>query len=86
MRQVASRTEGCAALRAMSERRDLEQWAAFGVRLVDASPLPDADMDASLVLTDARTFLVYSNYEAILAYNCSHHYALSVAMLADRIR
>jgi membrane-bound lytic murein transglycosylase B len=29
---------------------------------------------------------VYRNYEAILAYNCSHHYAISVAMLADAIR
>lgn len=86
MRAVASRTEGCTALRTMSERLDLGQWSALGVRRVDGSPLPDADMDASLVLTDARTFLVYSNYEAILAYNCSHHYALSVAMLADHIR
>ena len=40
-----------------------------------------------MVLTaDARSFLVYRNYESILAYNCSHYYALSVAMLADQIR
>jgi membrane-bound lytic murein transglycosylase B len=86
VRELASRTEGCAAVKTMTERLDLEQWAALGVRLRDGSPLPRADIEASLVLTDARTFLVYSNYEALLAYNCSHHYALSVAMLADRIR
>ena len=33
-----------------------------------------------------RTFLVYRNYEAILGYNCAHYYALSVAMLADRLQ
>jgi membrane-bound lytic murein transglycosylase B len=31
-------------------------------------------------------FLTYENYDAILGYNCSHSYALSVALLADRIR
>ena len=30
-------------------------------------------------------FLVYANYEALLDYNCAHTYALSVALLADRI-
>jgi len=35
---------------------------------------------------DKRTFLVYRNYEAILGYNCAHYYALSVALLADRIQ
>jgi membrane-bound lytic murein transglycosylase B len=29
---------------------------------------------------------VYENYEAILGYNCAHTYALSVALLADRIK
>lgn len=33
-----------------------------------------------------RQFLVYSNYEAILGYNCANAYALSVAMLGDRIK
>ena len=32
-----------------------------------------------------RQFLVYANYEAILGYNCANAYALSVAMLGDRI-
>jgi membrane-bound lytic murein transglycosylase B len=83
---VPHRGEGCPAVRAMSEPRPLVSWAARGVRLLDG-PLPRADLDASLVTTaDRRAFLVYRNYEAILAYNCSHHYALSVAFLAERIR
>ena len=37
------------------------------------------------LLIENRAFLVTANYEALLAYNCAHTYALSVAMLADRI-
>ena len=40
---------------------------------------------ASLIRDDSRAFLVYGNYEALLDYNCAHSYALSVALLADRI-
>jgi membrane-bound lytic murein transglycosylase B len=85
--EVDLRTEGCFAIRNMTERRDLEDWSAFGVRRADGTALPTADVEGSLVTTgDDRTFLVYRNYEAILGYNCAHYYALSVAMLADRLR
>jgi membrane-bound lytic murein transglycosylase B len=84
---VKMRTEGCFAVRNMTERRDLEDWTTFGVRRADGKPLPTADIEASLVTTgDGHTFLVYPNYEGILGYNCAHYYALSVALLADRLR
>jgi membrane-bound lytic murein transglycosylase B len=41
---------------------------------------------ASLVTAGTRDFLVYDNYEAILGYNCAHTYALSVALLSDRLK
>ena len=86
VRTVAARRQGCGAIRSLTEARPLADWTVLGVRLADGSPLPRARLDASLVLTpDLRTFLVYRNYEAILGYNCSHYYALSVALLADRI-
>jgi membrane-bound lytic murein transglycosylase B len=40
---------------------------------------------ASLIRDASRAFLVYGNYEALLNYNCAHSYALSVALLADRL-
>ena len=84
---VPLRTEGCYAIRNMSERRPLDDWRELGIVRADGTPLPRADVDASLVTTgDRRTFLVYRNYEAILGYNCAHYYALSVAMLADRLQ
>lgn len=87
MNTVAAREAGCSAIRALTVPRPLGDWAVDGVRLANGRPLPRSDIEASLMLTaDTRTFLVYRNYESILAYNCSHHYALSVAMLADAIR
>ena len=87
MSQVTSRDDGCGAIRTLTSRRTISAWAADGVRLADGRALPRGGIDGSLVLTaDTRTFLVYRNYESILAYNCSHHYAISVAMLADAIR
>lgn len=84
---VPMRTAGCFAIRNMTERRPLKDWIKFGVRNAKGKPLPRADVKASLLTTgDNRTFLVYRNYEAVLGYNCAHYYALSVALLADRLR
>jgi len=79
------RSSGCRAMREMSEPQPLSRWRTLGVHLSDGRPLPSAPMPASLVRTDARAFLVYTNYEALLGYNCAHAYALAVATLSDRI-
>lgn len=82
---VPPRTEGCYAQRNMTERVPLARWTALGVRAVNGRPLPAGKTPAGLVVTGHRTFLVYDNYDAILGYNCAHYYALSVALLSDRI-
>jgi membrane-bound lytic murein transglycosylase B len=82
---VPLRTEGCRALRGMTAPVPLERWQELGVRQADGRRLPRADMEASLVRGETRHFLVYGNYEALLAYNCAHAYALSVGLLADRL-
>jgi membrane-bound lytic murein transglycosylase B len=79
------RTSGCRAVRDMTIARKLADWTEFGVTLPGGGALPTADMSASLVRVGARSYLVYRNYEALLGYNCSHSYALSVGLLADRI-
>jgi membrane-bound lytic murein transglycosylase B len=83
---IPNRAEGCYAIRNMTERRPLAEWQALGVRLIDGGALPKADLEAGLVDVGERTFLVYPNYDAILGYNCAHYYALTVALLADRLR
>jgi membrane-bound lytic murein transglycosylase B len=76
---------GCRARRTMSARQKLAAWQAFGVRSAGGGPLPRVDREASLVTAGRRRFLVYGNYDALLAYNCAHPYALSVGLLADRL-
>src|SRR5687768_6379955 len=84
---VEMRKEGCFAIRNMTEPKKLSEWTKWGVVRANGRRLPAANMDASLVTTgDGHTFLVYRNYEALLGYNCAHYYALSVAMLADRLQ
>ena len=79
------RTVGCRAAKELSEKRPLAQWQSLGVRTVDGDALPQVDIDASLLRTDAGAFLVYPNYEVFLSYNCAHAYAMAVARLSDRI-
>ena len=40
---------------------------------------------ASLLRAGKKTYLVYTNYDALLGYNCAHAYALAVGLLSDRI-
>ena len=79
------RTSGCRAERALTVPRPLSEWREFGVMLTSGNRVPDIAMPASLVRGTRRSFLVYENYGALLAYNCSNSYAISVGLLADRI-
>jgi membrane-bound lytic murein transglycosylase B len=63
----------------------VEEWEKLGVRLPGGGALSATDPDASLVSGATRHFLVSRNYDALLEYNCSHSYAISVGLLADRI-
>jgi len=80
------RATGCEAVRQLSEPRSLAEWRRLGVTDVGGRPLPKSGPPASLLRSASRFFLVYPNYEAILAYNCAQSYALSVALLSDRLR
>jgi len=83
---IPMRTNGCSAMRTMTERTPLDAWGQLGVRLKSGAALPRSDIPAALLETGGHSFLVYSNYDALLGYNCAHLYALSVAMLADRLQ
>jgi membrane-bound lytic murein transglycosylase B len=69
----------------MSEPLPLARWTELGVRTSTGTRLPAVDRIASLVTAGSRSFLVYGNYEALLAYNCAHAYALSVGLLAENL-
>ncbi|HVM82384.1 MAG TPA: peptidoglycan-binding protein, partial [Candidatus Binatia bacterium] len=66
----------------------IEHWQQLGVKLLDGRPLPlEPGPTAILVLAGQHgpTFLVTQNFKAILGYNYSTSYALSVAYLGQRI-
>jgi membrane-bound lytic murein transglycosylase B len=83
---VPMRTSGCRARREMTVARPLAEWRKLGVQLTSGAAIPAAKIDASLVRGRRRHFLVYENYNALLDYNCSNSYAVSVGLLADQIR
>lgn len=83
--QIARRDGSCQATRDMTVALPMAQWTELGVRPIGSRALPKTEMPASLVSGSSRHFLVYENYDALLEYNCAHSYALSVALLADRI-
>jgi membrane-bound lytic murein transglycosylase B len=82
---VAPRNGSCSARRNMTVALPLDEWQKLGVRLPGGGALPTADQQASLVSGTTRHFLVYDNYDVLLAYNCAHAYALSVALLSDSL-
>lgn len=82
--------KSCArALRSHSRNLSLAEWQDRGVRRLDGSALPDVDAMASMVQpgsTKGQAYLTYSNFRAILSYNCSNLYAMAVGQLADALR
>jgi membrane-bound lytic murein transglycosylase B len=65
----------------------ISEWKALGI--VPQRGWPQGDMLATLIEPDGEgktAYLLGSNYRAILDYNCSNFYALSVGLLADAVR
>jgi membrane-bound lytic murein transglycosylase B len=72
----------------LKRSRALADWQSLGVRRTDGRDLPRVDVEAALVLPAGHAgpaFLVYRNFHAILSWNRSLFYAISVGHLADRI-
>ena len=82
---VPLREAGCRAERAMTDPKPLKAWRKMGITTMGGALVPAIDREASLVRAGKRSFLLYTNYDAILAYNCAHTYALSVSLLSDRL-
>ena len=80
-------TADCPRVHARHSRpMSMAQWRALGVAPLGRS-LRETDV-ATLIEPDGpaeTAYLVTDNYRAILKYNCSNFYALSVALLADGI-
>lgn len=65
----------------------MKEWQALGITAVGGN-WPRGEIQATLLEPDGpgRTaYLLTGNYRAILDYNCSNFYALSVGLLADEV-
>jgi membrane-bound lytic murein transglycosylase B len=66
----------------------LSYWQQMGVRRMNGSDLPNADINAYLIAPGGekgRIYLVYPNFDIIMKWNRSHYFATGVGYLADRI-
>jgi membrane-bound lytic murein transglycosylase B len=72
----------------LDTEKTLAGWQELGIRLKDGRDLPSEDIKASIIMPagdDGPALLVYENYRAIMKWNNSHNYAISVCHLADRL-
>ncbi|MDB9865468.1 lytic murein transglycosylase [Candidatus Thioglobus sp.] len=75
-------------LTGLDNEKTVNEWAALGVRRGNNSNLPKSNFKASLIVPMGHrgpAFLVYRNFDAIMGWNRSILYALSVAYLSDRL-
>lgn len=66
----------------------VREWRALGLADVAAHGWPADDTLATLIEPDGEgqgAYLAFGNYRALLGYNCSNFYALSVGLLSDRL-
>ena len=86
IRSAINPTRCPAVYRRHSRWLTVREWRAMGVRPAD-NRVSDNEM-ATLMETPgayASGYLLTTNYRAILDYNCSNYYALTIGLLADAI-
>ena len=72
-----------------NKSQTLKYWADNNILKINGQELPYLDLKANLILPDGnmgKAFLVYNNFFKIKKYNASTYYALSIGILADRIK
>lgn len=72
----------------LANRKPLRYWADLGVIMTNRRPLPDEDLEGSILVPAGHTgpaFLVYRNFDVIMRWNRSESYALAIGLLADQI-
>ncbi len=69
-------------------KKSLSYWQKIGVSRANGNDLPNVDISGSIILPAGHkgpAFMIYDNYNAIMIWNRSHSYALSVGHLSDRL-
>ena len=72
----------------LDTQKPMNAWAKLGVVAADGKKLPIRDWNTSIVLADGKSgpaFLVTDNFRALMTWNRSTLFALSVGHLADAL-
>ncbi|WP_039914807.1 lytic murein transglycosylase [Cellvibrio mixtus] len=72
----------------LKNNKPISEWVKLGVKRADNSPLPQANINASLLVPSGHqgpAFLAYDNFNVIMRWNRSEFYAIAVGQLADQI-
>lgn len=71
-----------------AREKPLATWLRMGLKNIDGSALPNADIPATVVMPDdkeGRAYLAYRNYQTLMHWNRSYYFVSSVGYLADAI-
>ncbi|TKB02453.1 lytic murein transglycosylase [Alteromonas portus] len=74
---------------AKSNMKPLSFWQENGVKRYNGSELPNAEINASLIMPDGeqgRIYLVYNNFHTLMKWNRSSYFGVSVGYLSERIK
>lgn len=78
------------AVAGLDKPQSLAQWQTLGIRKFDHTDLPSReDIKASLIMPDGvtgRKYLVYGNYRALMHWQNTDYFGISVAHLSERIK
>jgi membrane-bound lytic murein transglycosylase B len=77
-----------ARLAGLDKSKPLDEWRRMGITALGGQKLPDANIEASLVLPDGptgRAFLAYNNFKVIMKWNHSTYFATTVGLISDAI-
>lgn len=73
----------------IAQTKTYSEWQTLGLRGSSGNALPANDIPVSLILIgegdDAKPYLVTGNFKALLKWNRSRYFAVSVGVLADSI-
>ncbi|MBS0013238.1 MAG: lytic murein transglycosylase [Desulfobacterales bacterium] len=87
-RQVRLPKDFDLSLASLDTKKSVEEWKDLGVQAADGTALTETETQGSVVLPQGESgpaFLVFDNFRAIMRWNRSVNYAISVGHLADRI-
>ncbi|HOY71212.1 MAG TPA: lytic murein transglycosylase [Methylotenera sp.] len=72
----------------LNSRKTSQEWQSLGVTAIDNTPLPAHENAAILLPQGYRgpAMMVFSNFDAVMDWNKSVNYALSVSYLAQQLR